>query len=145
MHQENRESHIALLHSFLSQHKLGVLSTVTGDALPESAVVGIAVTEHLEIICATYVDSRKHQNILKNPKVALVIGWEHGKTVQYEGEAARLNKKEAEEHLRTTFANVPTVAKHLTNNFEVMYKITPAWIRYSDFSRDPWDRFEVGF
>jgi pyridoxine/pyridoxamine 5'-phosphate oxidase len=145
MHQENRETQLKLLYEFISQHKLGVLATVTGDALPEAAVVGIAVTNNLEIICSTYDESRKHQNILKNPDVALVIGWEHGKTVQYEGVATVLSKEESQEHFRTTFANVPTIAKHLTQNFEVMYKITPKWIRYSDFSRDPWDQFEVTF
>lgn len=148
IHKENagdRDKHVALVKNFLQSHRLAALATVDGNALPQAAVVGIGVLDSLEIIFGTHTESRKHANILKNPRVALVIGWDHGKTVQYHGIAKRLAPEEAEEHLKTTFAHSPTAAKFIDSEKRVMYKVTPLWVRFSDTSRDPLDEFELDF
>lgn len=142
---EDREKQIKFLYNFINSHKIGVLSTVTGNFLPEAAVMGLAVSENLEIVCSSFVNARKNDNILKNPYVALVIGWEKGKTVQYEGIAEPINSIDAEEHLKTTFAHIPSIAKYVEREFQVFYKIKPKWIRFADLSVDPWDRFELKF
>ena len=77
--------------------------------------------------------------------MALVIGWEKGKTVQYEGIAQELPQDEAEKQLETSLAKIPSIAKSLALENQVLYKIKPKWIRFSDLSIDPWERFEVKF
>ena len=134
-----------LLYNFMKAHKLAVISTVNGECLPESAVIGFAVKENLEILCSSFTTSRKYQNIQKNPRVALVIGWEDGKTVQYEGLAEEITDQGSEELLENQLSSVPSIAKYLEREHQAFYTIKPRWIRFSDLSVDPWDRFEVTF
>ena len=77
-----------ILYEFLIQQKLAVISSIIGKDKPESALVGIAVSANFEIIFDTVNTSRKYQNILHHPNVALVIGWGDETTLQYEGVAA---------------------------------------------------------
>jgi general stress protein 26 len=58
------------IYDFISKHMYAVLSTVTPNHFPESAVVGFAVTKDLKIIFDTVTTSRKYQNLLKNPAIA---------------------------------------------------------------------------
>jgi len=60
----------------------GVEASVT-PRRPQAAVVGIAITDRWELLFDTVTQSRKHQNLVANPRVAFVIGWEHERTVQY--------------------------------------------------------------
>ncbi|MGZ3778695.1 MAG: pyridoxamine 5'-phosphate oxidase family protein, partial [Mucilaginibacter sp.] len=76
-----------LIYQFISQSKYAVVSTISKDGKPESALVGIAVSTSLEIIFDTVKTSRKYHNILANKHVAVVVGWDNETTVQYEGEA----------------------------------------------------------
>ena len=73
---EDREKNLKFLYEYIKGHKLAVIATVNGEALPEAAVIGIAVTKDLEIICGSFNTSRKYQNLKQNPRLALVIGWE---------------------------------------------------------------------
>ena len=75
------------LYNFISKNKYAVLSTVTKDNLPEAALVGIAVTTGLQIIFDTVSASRKYQNLIANPAIAFVMGWDNEQTIQYEGAA----------------------------------------------------------
>lgn len=143
---KERKQQLKLLYDFIRSHKLAVMATVAGSALPEAAVVGIGVEENLELLCSTFSTSRKYENIKRNPKVALVIGWEHGKTVQYEGTAEELSIERAEENpLRDELEKIPAIAKYVQREYGVFYKIKPEWVRMSDLSVDPWERFEVKF
>jgi|GEM_PF-6010306 len=65
------------LHRFISQHTLAVIATVTEVGIPQSALVGFAVTPDLEIIFDTVTTSRKYKNLRKNPAISLVIGWDN--------------------------------------------------------------------
>ena len=53
----------AEIYRFLREHRLAVISTVGPDASPQAAVVGIAVTEALDIIFDTSTASRKYANL----------------------------------------------------------------------------------
>jgi uncharacterized pyridoxamine 5'-phosphate oxidase family protein len=75
------------LFNFISKNKYAVLSTVTKDNLPEAALIGIAVTADLQIIFDTVSNSRKYHNIIANPAIAFVVGWDNERTIQYEGNA----------------------------------------------------------
>jgi Pyridoxamine 5'-phosphate oxidase len=60
-------THADLLH-FIARSKLGVLSSI-GEAsgTPQSALVGFAVTENLEIVFDTVKSSRKYGNLIARP------------------------------------------------------------------------------
>ena len=91
--KENRSRQIQLLYAFLKAHKLAVMATVSGDCVPQAAAVGFVVNQDLELVISSFYNSRKYENIKKNPRVALVIGWEKGKTVQYEGVAVEVDPR----------------------------------------------------
>lgn len=128
---------------FIRSHRLGVLATVTRDISPQAAVVGIHVRDNLEVLFATYDQSRKAHNLKSNPKVALVVGWEQGKTVQYEGTAEELKDEELESVKSNEFANMPSSAKHVKDYEQKFYKLIPHWIRYSNISSEPWEKIEL--
>ena len=78
----------AELLEFLRSHRYAVQASVTGDARPQAAVVGIAVSDDFEIVFDTVDSSRKAANLRGNSAIALVIGGTQDgdeRTVQYEG------------------------------------------------------------
>jgi len=70
------------LYRFMTQNKLGVLGTLAEGGVPQSALVGIAVTPELEIIFDTVEGSRKYPNLIANAASSFVIGWAGEQTVQ---------------------------------------------------------------
>ena len=134
------------IYNFIKGYDLAVLATVTSHVLPQAAVVGFSERENLELIFGTSNQSRKYQNLLKNPRVAVVIGWDQGKTVQYEGEAVELtDSTERQEAMNIHLSKIPSVAKYLSDPNEAIFKIIPKWVRYTDLSVDPWDIIELKF
>jgi len=132
-----------IVRDFINEHQIAVISTVTSDFLPNSAVVGIWSNPHMEIFFGTFKSSRKYENILKNPRVSLVIGWDMGKTVQYEGQAKKLSGKAEEEFKKAHLAHMSTAAKYVSREEAIFFKVTPSRIKYSDVSKDPWDIIEL--
>jgi len=82
------------LYQFISQQKYAIMSSVSADNKPQSACVGFATTPELSLIFDTLVDSRKYRNLLNNPHISFVIGWEDGQTVQYQGIARTPSDRE---------------------------------------------------
>ena len=80
------------LFRYIAEHDLAVLASLSPANDPQAALMGIAVSAELEIIFDTLTTSRKYQNIILNPRVAFVIGWENEITVQYEGKAEELRE-----------------------------------------------------
>ena len=122
------------LFEFIRQHKLAVVSTISPGNFSQSALVGIAVTENLEIIFDTVKNSRKYKNISVNRTVSVVIGWENETTVQYEGEATELAGENAD-HFREIYFSAFPDGRERFEKWEglVHFKISPKWIRYSNF------------
>lgn len=120
---------------FLASHSLGVISTVDEDGRPEAAVVGFAELPDLTLIFGTFLQYRKYKNIKKNPHVALVIGWESA-TVQYEGVARELDGHEREEAKKMIVAKNPHSEKFIELPEECYFRITPTWVRYTDYADD---------
>ena len=73
------------LLTFVRRSKLAVVSTTSAAGAPQAAVVGIAVTDALEIVFDTLETSRKAVNLRRDARIALVIGWDEEQTVQCEG------------------------------------------------------------
>ncbi len=63
-------------YNFLNSHSLGALSYASADGNPHSAVVEYAVTKKNEILFNTFKSKRKYKFLLKNNKVAFVVGWD---------------------------------------------------------------------
>ena len=125
------------LYNFIKQQNLAVVSTLSKDQKPEAALVGFAISEDLEIVFDTVKTSRKYQNLLRNPLVAVVIGWDNETTVQYEGTATELSGPGADRYKEIYFEVYPDGRERAgTWPHIVHFKITPKWIRYSNFN-DP--------
>lgn len=127
----------AELAEFLRSQRWAAQATHGVSGPPQAAVIGVAVTDALEIVFDTLATSRKHANLLADPRIALVIGWDDGRTAQIEGFADRPTGAELA-RLRACYlarfpdglarADLPTIA---------YWRVTPTWIRYSDFTVDP--------
>lgn len=133
-----------LILDFARSHPLCVISTSVNDIL-ESALVDFVITDNLEIIFNTYVSSRKYRNLSRNPKVSIVIGFgDLLKTLQYEGFAA---EQEGHDEGRITgeYGESPGFFRKWKIKDMRYFKVTPTWIRLSDFSEYPPKTVEVEF
>ncbi len=125
------------LYNFLLTRKLGVLGTIGLGNSPQSALVGIAVTEHLELVFDTVKNSRKYGNLIARPACSFAIGWEGEQTVQYEGEAQELTGTEVDRCQEVYFRAWPECRAHMSWPGIVYFVVRPRWIRYSDFDQSP--------
>lgn len=124
------------LLAFLHKHRLAVVSTIH-DGAPQAAVVGIAVTDDLEIIFDTLTTSRKYNNLRSDPRAALVIGWDAEQTVQVEGVAAFPTGAELAACKQVYFATWPDGPERETWPNIGYVRVRPKWARYSDFGVVP--------
>ena len=136
----NRED----IYKFIRAHKYGVLSTVTPDARPEAALVGIAVAPTLEIVFDSINTNRKCRNLERNPHIAFVIGWENERTLQLEGVADIPRDEELER-----VANIYREAWPQAGNREmwpghVYWRVRPKWLRLSSYQM-PYQIDEMNF
>jgi uncharacterized pyridoxamine 5'-phosphate oxidase family protein len=133
-------------YEFIRQNKFAILSTISKNNSPQSACVGIAVTPELKLIFDTTTDSRKYQNLIHNSSVSFVIGWEQGKTMQYEGIAKHLDKQIPGDWLAIYYEMFPDVIERNNNNGNITYfLVEPKWIRFSDFNPLPPEIEEMHF
>jgi hypothetical protein len=125
------------LVAFVRKHELAVEASVTAGAAPQAAVVGIAVTDELELIFDTVNTTRKYANLRENPKIAFVIGWADECTLQYEGVADFPSGDELERLKEIYFAKFPDGRERLSWAGITYVRTRPTWIRFSDFRVDP--------
>jgi Pyridoxamine 5'-phosphate oxidase len=127
------------LYVFMAKYRLGVLGTICDTGTPQSALVGIAVTQQLEIIFDTVRSSRKYPNLTAQPSCSFVIGgWGSGEqTVQYEGRAEELKPPELERYQEKYFKTWPDGPARMSWPGIVYFVVRPVWIRYSDFDQNP--------
>jgi hypothetical protein len=103
----------------------------------QSALVGIAVTQDLEIIFDTVKTSRKYSNLISNSACSFVVGWSGEQTLQYEGNATELNGTELQRCQATYFKAWPDGPSRMAWPGIVYFCVHPRWIRYSDFDANP--------
>lgn len=132
--------------SFIKTHSFGVIATNSANGLaPESAVVAFSETELLEIIFGSFSSTRKNQNIRLNPSVSFVIGWDNTDktTIQIEGKAVLLEGAERETLEQAHCKKNPESTKYLSDPRQEYFKIIPHFLRYSNFSVDPQEVWEL--
>jgi general stress protein 26 len=131
------------LKIFLQKNRLGVLSTVSQEGDPQSAVVAIVVTDGLDVLFDTVKDSRKWRNLQADPRISFVVGWENERTVQYEGVAEEPKGEELEWVQKIYFGVYPDGVSRLKWPGITYFRVRPKWIRYSDFN-SPGEIVEFG-
>jgi general stress protein 26 len=129
------ERHLVLDH--LRHHDLAVLATSSPLGLSQAALMGIAATEEFVLIFDTLTTTRKYANLKSNPRVALVVGCEGEATVQFEGEAEELEGEALGPAKDVYFAAWPDGRDRETWPGITYFRVTPRWIRYSDFAQIP--------
>jgi pyridoxine/pyridoxamine 5'-phosphate oxidase len=122
----------AELIAFLRSEKLGVVSTVNDRGAPESALVGIAVSDALELVFDTDATTRKVANLRANPHVAIVVGgWgKREQTAQLEGIA----DEHVDDRLRETYYAAWPDGR---NRAALHIRVRVTWARFSDFDARP--------
>jgi pyridoxine/pyridoxamine 5'-phosphate oxidase len=122
----------AELVGFLREHELGVVSTVSPSGAPEAALVGIAVSDDLELVFDTLSTTRKVANLRANPRVAIVVGgWgDREITAQLEGIA----DEAVDDRLRDVYyAAYPDGRARASWANLILVRVRVTWARYSDF------------
>lgn len=123
---------------FLHKHPMATISTVDmGGNKLESALIAFAELNSLEIIFETFYNTRKYNNLRRNDKVALVIGWDMRNyvTLQYEGIARQLTKEEIPKY-RAVFLKkkTPCTEQFLFDPRVRLFCVRPTWILLSDYT-----------
>jgi general stress protein 26 len=122
------------VYEFMKKERLAVLSTVTSDGQPQSALMGMAVTPELEIIFDTVKSSRKYPNLKKNPRVAWVVGCTTEVSVQYEGRAEELVGEELAKYKKTYLGVFPDGPIRESWPGITYFVVRPTWVRYCDYN-----------
>jgi hypothetical protein len=132
--------------AFMRLQRLAVQAAVSEAGAPQAAVVGVAVSDRLEIIFDTLGTTRKAQNLRRDPRIAFVIGgWVTGdeRTVQYEGVVDEPSGRELDRLKAIYYTVYPDGAARATWPGITYFRACPTWIRYSDFNQDPPEVIEL--
>jgi hypothetical protein len=126
----------ASLHAFLTRHRYGVVSSISRNGVPQSALVGVATTPDLEIIFDTVKTSRKYPNLIERSSCSFVVG-SGEQTVQFEGIAEELGGSELKRCQEVYFAAWPDGPARMSWPGMTYFVVRPRWIRYSDYDQSP--------
>ncbi len=124
------------MHGFISRHRYAVVSSVSDAGTPQSALVGIAVTDALEIVFDTMRATRKYRNLIARPACSVVVGsGEH--TLQLDGVAFEPQGDALLRYRDVYLAVWPDGRERLEWDGLTHLVITPRWIRFSDYDQSP--------
>ena len=128
------------LLAFLRSHRYAVQSSTHASGAPQSAVVGIAVSDAFEIVFDTIGTSRKARNLRARAGIAFVIGSLAGdaeRSVQFEGVADEPTGAERARLTALYYAVFPDGRERLQWPGLTYIRATPTWLRYSDYDQQP--------
>jgi hypothetical protein len=127
------------LLDYMRSHRLAVVSSVGPKGEPQAALVGIAVSPRCEVIFDTVANSRKHANLVRDPRASLVFSGPAEKTLQLEGIArpVPISGDEGAELRSLYYETWPDGRDRLAWPGLSYWCISPRWARYSDFERNP--------
>jgi pyridoxine/pyridoxamine 5'-phosphate oxidase len=123
----------AKLVDFIAACDLGVVSYLSPEGTPQSAVVGIAVTPDVEIVFDTVSSSRKYDCLKARAECSVVV-WRGEVTLQYEGIAEDTTDDRYKE---AYFRKMPDGRDRLSWPGITYFVVRPKWIRYSDYDARP--------
>lgn len=137
MNPRGTAEELAIALKFALGERLGVLSTLSVENEPQSALIGFAVTVGFEIVFDTVQSSRKYENLCVNARVALVIGCTSEKTIQFEGVAEELGGEDLAKYLPVYFAAFPDGPERQSWPGITYFMVRPKWLRYCDYGQRP--------
>lgn len=124
---------LAELVRFMRQSKLAVQASATAEGAPQAAVIGFVVSDAGELFFDTSSESRKARNLRRDPRLALVVGWDE-RTVQYEGIADEPVGEELARLKALYFASFPDGRERERWPDIAYFRVRPRWARFSDFT-----------
>ncbi|HEV2340598.1 MAG TPA: pyridoxamine 5'-phosphate oxidase family protein [Candidatus Acidoferrales bacterium] len=135
----------AELVAFLREVPLLTLATLSPEGAPQAALLGVAVSDELELVLDTLETTRKFRNIRRDPRVALVFGKAGGyvfgkqdeRTLQYEGVAEIPAGEDLKRAQALYFRLFPEGRERLKWPHITYILARPTWIRFSDYNRNP--------
>ena len=138
------------IFNYLQSHNVLTLATVSPDGKPLAHTV-VYVSEGATVYFGTYKDTRKAQNILKNPSVAYTVDedyadWDKIQGVQMTGMAAMLtDQKELERIMKKYVEKFPQAADFPPDPDMVLIKIESLRGYFLDYTKGFGHRDEVVF
>lgn len=136
-----QDPNAAMAKAFMEGRKVCVIATTaSGSDKPHAALISFAEDESLCLYFQTNQQTRKAANLHTNATIALVIGADNEPiTLQYEGVVEQLKDPSEIAACKQRFAHkdLPTPAAVLEKADTNFYKITPTWMRLSDYSGPP--------
>ena len=117
-------------------------ASVSASSTPQAAIVGVIVSDRFEVFFDTLGTSRKADNLRHNPAVALVDPppqppARRGTLVQLEGVTDESEGADLARLLDLHFARFPEGRERQSWPGITYLRVTPTWLRYSDFSVHP--------
>lgn len=134
----NREEQIKTVYVFLQKEHLCVISTVSTDNTPQSAVMAFSQTKNLEIIFQTPNTTRKYNNLKNNKSVSIATGWSLDEfiTVQYDGLANEVPSEKLDEIRQIHISKNEASKKYAYIEENKFFIVQPKLIRYSDIKNN---------
>jgi pyridoxine/pyridoxamine 5'-phosphate oxidase len=126
----SRAEWLALLRS----RRHAVQASVSPAGAPQAAIVGVAVSEELDVVFDTLATTRKCGNLRKEPRVAFVFGGDDVEwTVQLEGIADEPTGAELAAVKRLYFEKFPDGPTREAWPGITYVRVRPTWMRLSDY------------
>ncbi len=123
----------ASLVGFLRTARHWAVSSIAEEGRPQSAVVGVAGGDGLDLVFDTLDSTNKARNIGRDKRVSLVM-WAGAATAQVEGDA-ELTIGDAEDRAKEIyFASFPDGRERAAWPGMRYVRIRPSWVRISDFA-----------
>jgi uncharacterized protein YhbP (UPF0306 family) len=124
----------------MRQEPYAVQASVAASGQPQVAVVGIVVSDRFEVFFDTLDSTRKAANLRRNPAIAMALGptaEATERTVQLEGRVDEPRGDDLQRLLDLYFDRFPDGRDRQRWPGIMYFRVTPTWLRYSDFSTDP--------
>jgi Pyridoxamine 5'-phosphate oxidase len=134
------------LLAFLRGHRYAVQGSTHATGAPQSAVVGIAVSDDFEIVFDTVDTSRKARNLRERPGIAFLIGGlaeGDERSVQYEGVADEPTRADRARLTELYYGVFPDGRERVTWPGLIYLRARPTWLRYSDYNQNPPEILEL--
>lgn len=120
-------------YDFIRASGQGVVATVAPGGAPEAALMDLAVMPDLTLVFETTNQTRKFANLAANPRIAVVVGWEGGETLQLDGVAEQVEGRALEEARAFYLKIFPDKLSHQNWPGNFYFRVTPVWVRFSNY------------
>lgn len=136
---------IEIARDFIAENPLGVVGTVDAAGKPWGAAVYLGCDDRFNLYFSTKSETRKHQNLSKNPHISVVFTAEEPKiTIQALGKADPVEHHDearaaadALQHAKGKKVDwVPPLEMLEAGSYQ-LYKITVEYARLSGFDNQP--------